>query len=385
VTLNLLISDDASLRAAGRGPVEMVEIKGVGHPDSICDALADAVGQQLSRYYQANFGRMLHYNVDKALLRGGVSSPRFGAGEILEPIDLYLAGRAVRSFAGKTIPIGAMVQATCTEWLTKSIHALNPNKHVRIHDLIRPGSGDLRDLFERGHAAPRANDTSFGTGYAPLSLLERSVLAAEAFLAKGLSRDQYPEVGEDTKIMGLRCGERLEMTVACAFIGQYLTSIDDYLAAKEALRKALVSHLKEVTGRDIAVVVNVGDDPQSGSVFLTVTGTSAEHGDDGEVGRGNRVNGMITPYRPMSLEAHAGKNPRTHVGRIYNFVAQRIAAAVVAEVAEAAAAECYLVGKIGAQITDPWAVDLRVEAKVGLLSKSARSLMQAIVERELGF
>jgi S-adenosylmethionine synthetase len=51
------------------------------------------------------------------------------------------------------------------------------------------------------------------------------------------------------------------------------------------------------------------------TVYLTVTGTSAEAGDDGEVGRGNRVNDLITPYRPISLEAAAGKNPVTHVGQ----------------------------------------------------------------------
>ncbi len=57
------------------------------------------------------------------------------------------------------------------------------------------------------------------------------------------------------------------------------------------------------------VHVNTADDIKKKSVFLTVTGTSAEMGDDGSVGRGNRCNGLITPNRPMSMEATSGKNP----------------------------------------------------------------------------
>ena len=68
-------------------------------------------------------------------------------------------------------------------------------------------------------------------------------------------------------------------------------------------------------------MVNALDDPKASDesgIYLTVTGLSAEQGDDGEVGRGNRVNGLITPSRAMSLEAAAGKNAVAHVGKLYN-------------------------------------------------------------------
>jgi S-adenosylmethionine synthetase len=42
---------------------------------------------------------------------------------------------------------------------------------------------------------------------------------------------------------------------------------------------------------------------------------------DAQFGRGNRINGLITPCRPMRLEAAAGKIPVTHVGKIYNVMA----------------------------------------------------------------
>src|SRR5690606_40191772 len=88
--------------------------------------------------------------------------------------------------------------------------------------------------------------------------------------------------------------------------------------AREAARTA--------GARDCAVEVNMADGETPESVYLTVTGTSAESGDYGQVGRGNRANGLITPHRPMSLEAVAGKNPVTHVGKLYNLLASRIAA-----------------------------------------------------------
>ena len=50
------------------GTVEIVEHKGIGHPDTMCDALAEAFGVALARDYRERFGRVLHFNVDKALL-----------------------------------------------------------------------------------------------------------------------------------------------------------------------------------------------------------------------------------------------------------------------------------------------------------------------------
>lgn len=78
------------------------------------------------------------------------------------------------------------------------------------------------------------------------------------------------------------------------------------------------------------------------------------------MGRGNRVNGLITPYRPMSLEAAAGKNPVTHVGKLYSLMANRIAHAVVDEVGGVQEAYCYLVSRIGRPITDPHLMEVKV-------------------------
>ena len=77
----------------GEVEVEIVERKGLGHPDSICDALAETFSRNLCREYRRRFGEVLHHNVDKALLCGGSAAPAFGGGTVLSPINIYLAGR----------------------------------------------------------------------------------------------------------------------------------------------------------------------------------------------------------------------------------------------------------------------------------------------------
>jgi len=167
--------------AVAAQPVEIVERKGLGHPDTLCDALAEEVSLALSRFYLERFGFVLHHNVDKVLLRGGAARPAFAGGEVDEPIEVYLAGRATREYSGVKIPVDALAVGACRSWISAHMHALDAERHVRVHCLVRPGSGDLVELFERQRraGAPRlANDTAMGVGFAPLTPLEGAVLAA---------------------------------------------------------------------------------------------------------------------------------------------------------------------------------------------------------------
>lgn len=342
-------------------PVEVVERKGLGHPDTLCDALAEEVSLALSRFYRGRFGFVLHHNVDKVLLRGGSARAAFGGGEMHTPIEVYLAGRATREFGGVNIPVERLAIDACTSWLSTHMHALDPERHVRVHCLIRPGSTELAELFERDRRtgrARRANDTAIGVGWAPRSTLERAVLAAEA----SLHEDAAPERGEDTKVLGVRVGTRSTLTVACAFVGGHLQDLDAYLVARSRAAECVRRAATDILGTAPAVHINTADDPAAGSVYLTVTGTSAEAGDDGEAGRGNRANGLITPTRPMVIESFAGKNPITHVGKLYNVAATRIANALVSDVEGVAEAQVLLVSQIGAPIDEPQLVELRLRA-----------------------
>lgn len=361
-------------------PVEIVERKGLGHPDSICDSLAETVSLALCRFYRERFGLVLHHNVDKVLLRGGEARSNFGGGEVLQPIDIYLAGRAVRRHGGVDVPVDQIAVEACRDWLRANMRSLDPERHVRFQCLIRPGSVDLTELFARQHKArtPLANDTSVGVGYAPLGEVGDAVLAIDAAISAPDLRRSSPAFGEDTKIMAVRNGAHLRLTVACAQVARHVPAYQQYLQNKAWLVELIKATVDKVTGLEVTAQVNVADGQTPDSVYLTVTGTSAESGDDGEAGRGNRANGLITPYRPMTMESVAGKNPVSHVGKLYNVLAALIADTIVRELPQVAAAECYLVSQIGRPIDDPELADIRLQPR-----DPGRSVPRTAVEQIL--
>jgi S-adenosylmethionine synthetase len=228
---------------------------------------------------------------------------------------------------------------------------------------------------------PLANDTSLGLGYAPLSDVEETVLAIDHDLTSATAREEHPAFGEDTKIMAIRRGGRLDLTVACAQVGRYVPDMVRYGESKAWLAARTTVLARETAGLEATVQVNAADGDTPDSLYLTVTGTSAESGDDGEAGRGNRVNGLIAPYRPMTMESVAGKNPVNHVGKLYNIAASLIAEAIVRDVPEAAFAECYLVSRIGHAIDDPQIADVRVRPREGAGAVPAGPIEQIVRQR----
>ena len=369
-----------------RDDVEVVERKGAGHPDTICDALAETLSRNLCREYQGRFGHVLHHNVDKALLCGGQAMPAFGGGKVTDPIRIFLAGRAIASVGSETISVEDIAIEGSRTWLKANLHALDLDRQVRIEILVHQGSLDLQSLFSRRSAQriPLANDTSFGVGHAPLSALDRLVLNIEQRLHDRDRAHDRPAWGEDIKIMAVRSGERVKLTIACAMIGRFLNDMDSYLQQKTALAEYARERASELGLGDCEVTVNAADDAVSGSIYLTVTGTSAEAGDDGQVGRGNRVNGLITPWRPMSLEAAAGKNPVSHVGKIYNILAKQVSETVVAAIPHISAAQCLIVSRIGAPVSTPALVHLKLATPDGVPLEQLREATAEVVSDHLG-
>ncbi len=338
--------------------VEVVERKGIGHPDTICDALAETISLGLCRHYLQRFGVILHHNVDKILLFGGATRPAFAGGEVTEPMELYLAGRATAEHGGERIPVADIAVEACRQWLSVHLPALDLERHVRIIPKFRPGSSALRSLFSKGKSIALSNDTSCGAGFAPLTPLEQVVLEVERTLNDAEVKRAHPVIGQDIKVMGVRQGSRVNLTISCAMIGRYLDGVQDYVQAKTIAAQLALTAARRIAKFDVSVAVNAADDTKAGEMFLTVTGTSAEAGDDGEVGRGNRASGLITPYRPMTIEAVAGKNPVTHVGKLYSLAAIGIAANATRCVPGVKGAYCVLVSQIGRPIDDPQIADV---------------------------
>ena len=323
-------------------PFEIVERKGPGHPDSLCDGISDAISRGLSRYYLDHFGAILHHNVDKVLLIGGQSRPKFGGGEVVRPLSVVIGGRATDEVEGARIPTQDIARDCAAEFLRKEIKALGD--HFSVEPRLGAGSVELRSLVRTAGA----NDTSMGVGYAPLSHLERDVFEIDR-LARSVRG-----AGEDSKIMGIRTGNsrpegRAQFTVADAIVSKYAKDMDGYADIKAAIAAKVVAHVSAKWG-DASVAVNAAD--HGDDIYLTVTGTSAEMGDDGETGRGNRANGLITPGRPMTLEAVAGKNPVNHVGKIYNIITG-FAAADIAKLDGVEDAYVFLVSRIGSPLDQP--------------------------------
>lgn len=366
--------------------VEIVERKGKGHPDTLCDKAAEELSVRLSEYYLDAFGRVQHHNVDKVLLVGGQSNARFGGGDVIEPIYLLLSGRAVdvvdKDYE-RQVPVGKFAVEHTREWLSGDLPNLDVNSDIIIDYKIRAGSTDLVGNFEEGSEVPRANDTSFGVGYSPMSPTEKLVLEAELLLNHAYTKKKWPQIGEDIKVMGTRVGEKIHLQVAAAIISTKTKDAEEYANVMEGIQSLLSDTATKITNMEVEVSVNTADVPTEGLYYLTVTGTSAEHGDDGQVGRGNRANGLITPYRPMTLEAAAGKNPVSHVGKTYNVAAREITEKVVKEHPELTQVYCYIVSQIGAPITRPQAINVELygDCDIDKVTTSVSSISEEVIAK----
>jgi len=346
--------------------IELVERKGIGHPDSVADGLAESISRALCQEYLDRFGAVLHHNTDKTQIVAGRSRPAFGGGEVICPLYILLTGRATRVFKEEEIPVDTIAIKAARKLLGESLSNLDVNNHVILDAKIGMGSSDLRDVF--GRKVPSANDTSFGVGYAPLSETERIVYNTEREMMRMMK--EYPAIGEDIKVMGMRHGDAINLTIACAMVDRHVSNLKEYTDIKREIVEHLVENARQFTARKVTAQMNVADSIEDGSVYITVTGTSAEMGDDGAVGRGNRANGMITPNRPMSLEATCGKNPINHVGKIYNLLSTEAARQIAAEVQGIDEVYIKILSQIGKPIDEPHIASIQIVPKNGVDMKS---------------
>jgi len=367
--------------------VEIVERKGRGHPDSLIDGASEAVSRALSRYYLEEFERILHHNVDKGILVGGRSNPYFGGGEILEPIFIMVAGRATsrvkRNGVTVDVPVGAITASSIHSFLKSSLRYLDCERDVNICYKIKPGSSDLVAIFEDSKEIPLGNDTSIGVGFAPFTPTERLVLETERMLNSPKFKKFLPEVGEDIKVMALRKGRDVDLTVASAMISRLIPDASHYASVVEEVKRRVEDMASRLTDLDVDVKVNCGDNYSKGIYYLTVTGTSAEAGDDGNTGRGNRHTGLITCMRQHSLEATAGKNPVNHTGKIYNVLAQRAAEKIAAEVKGVKEVYVRLLSRIGSPIDHPQVCSAAVMLEDGVRLSQVRGDIESILDAEL--
>ncbi|MCX8166796.1 MAG: methionine adenosyltransferase [Candidatus Micrarchaeota archaeon] len=345
--------------------VEIVERKGLGHPDTLIDGIMEEISINLSNYYLDEIGVILHHNVDKGLIVGGQSKPEFNGGKITYPIEVILAGRATASYSDGNksleIPVHSIAISTARKFLKENTRFLDIDNDVIYSTKILEGSADLKSVCDHKHKVPLANDTSFGIGYAPFTDLEKMTKQIEKYLNSKEFKSRFPYVGEDIKVMSLRERNKIKITIACAFVSKFISSLDDYFDKKQRVVDELMKFLKKYQNNyEIELFLNTADNKQNKVCYLTVTGLSCEMGDDGSVGRGNRLSGLITPMRLTTLEAAAGKNPVNHVGKIYSFAAQEIAELIVNDFKDVKGCNVILLSQIGKEIDKPKIADIKI-------------------------
>ncbi len=362
-------------------PVEFVERKGTGHPDTICDHLAEELARDLARSSLEQTERVQHFNVDKAILAAGSVNIDFGGGEHTKRSKLVLAGKV--NFTDDWKPdVDALTADTRRRLLTLLPDATPEAFEVELW--LNQAATDLADVVNRGHreAAPRSNDTSFAAVSLPFSTLEDVVFRLEHYLNSAAYRADVP-IGRDIKVMGAREDSEVVITVAVPVLARKVESRSAYDEVIERVRIDALALVRDGFGNGTTVRVNQADTPES--QYLTLTGTSAEAGDDGQVGRGNRFGGLITPYRPMSLEATAGKNPAAHVGKTYHAFAEDTPRRAIAET-DAEETTIRMLSSIGRPVTEPQVVHVETagvadEAAIEVIVKESLADWEGVRDR----
>ncbi|MEV6044024.1 methionine adenosyltransferase [Streptomyces xanthochromogenes] len=311
-----------------------MERKGVGHPDTMCDAIAERASRYYAQYCVEHFGRVAHHWFDKVLLFGGEATIDFGEGELTKPYTVLFAGKGAYRFGDRPIPLEEILFRAAADTLAEVTTGFDPDRHltIRCEVVDHQGSGrgrsryrpqDLDDLTEIGDTSLVSNDCNLLHGYYPLSTLEAMVHDVEQLINGREFKAANPDTGWDVKVFGSRRGDEYRMIVNMPFLARHIDSMETYLRRKAECRAQLAEFLDTTFGVVPDLLFNPTD--RNNRPYLTALGSVADTGDVGVVGRGNRINGLITPMRSMSIEAPAGKNPLDHTGKLYGVLAHQLA------------------------------------------------------------
>ncbi len=357
---NISIEIVRDLPVAGQA-VEIVERKGTGHPDYICDAVMDRISVALSREYISRFGAVLHHNIDKGLLVAGQVNKTFGGGRVHKPMEFIIGDRATFRVGKTRVPVAKIAVRETHDWFRENLPHVDTPRDLKVRVVLQPGSIELGDIFDRKGKIV-ANDTSAAVGYAPLTETEKAVFETERFINSAAFKLRFPETGEDVKVMGIRKGRELDITAACPFLSRLIRNEKEYFQKKEEVYVALKTFLAALPFSGVSLNFNTLDIKGRGvnGVYLTLLGTSAEDADSGQVGRGNRVNGVISLNRPMGTEAAAGKNPVSHVGKIYTVLSHRMANELYERIDGVKEVYVWLLSQIGSPVDEPKHVYVKV-------------------------
>lgn len=345
-------------------PLEVVERKGRGHPDTLTDGLAEELSVRYCLYTLERFGSVLHHNFDKVGLLGGSSDAQLGEGRMLAPIRVLLNGRASARFHDEVIPLQALLQEWATAFLIRELPMLHPDRHLTFHYNVSGANTagypamdfsprSRADLFQAQQVL--SSDTATVCVQYPPTPVERMVLAVEQHLTSDDYREARPWLGSDIKIMACGTPNRISITACVPQIAAHVADLNAYRANLERVRADIQSLVElHLSGIRVDLRLNTLDDYERGSLYLTVLGSCIESGDEGMVGRGNRPSGFISVLQPFSGEAACGKNPVFFPGKVYTAAGKEFARRL--HETTGARIDVWLMSQEGRPLADPWKV-----------------------------
>lgn len=321
-------------------PFELVERKGIGHPDTLCDAISEAVSRNYTNYCLQHFDAVAHHWFDKVMLFGAGAELRYGHGRLTRPYTVMVFGKCAMAVGGEAIPLEQLVEEAAREVLSSRLTGFDPAEHLVVRTEVVDHTGPERptsrynprgldDLASLGGTDFVSNDSTLLVGYSPRTALEDLVLTVERFLNGSAFKARCPHIGWDIKVLGSRVGRSARLVANVPFIADLVDSHATYQRLKERLRADILAWAQDHGHALDELTINPAD--REGHGYLVALGSVADTGDVGATGRGNRINGLITPMRPMGIEAPAGKNPLDHTGKLYGLVAQDVAETLAAQ------------------------------------------------------
>ncbi|MGG0256891.1 methionine adenosyltransferase [Bacillus toyonensis] len=319
---------------------EIVERKGLGHPDTLTDGIAETAEIEYCKYCIDKFGYIPHHNFDKVMILGGNCVQEYGGSTFSDPIKVIFMGRGSKNFGNEIIPLEDIQIKAAKAYLSRVLPHLDVDSKLTIefHSMTssystRPywfSPRDENDLPEYNGDGPTANDTATMISYWPLTMSEKLALDIEGYFYKndtnGLPYPRFKEFGCDIKVMVVRDGDVIVATVTVPQITSMTKSADQYFSRESKLRDNLTKYINSLyQDENVNLIINnqtLGDNPRP---YLVTAGSCTDFGEEGAVGRGNKNHGIISSFRPNTMEAPHGKNSTYFVGKVLGYQTDVIA------------------------------------------------------------
>lgn len=388
--MNLLY--DSKLIPTEKTSFEFVERKGIGHPDTLADGVAESISLEFSNYCYDHFGAVLHQTLDKIMFIGGGGEFGFKHGRMLRPWNLVLNGRMTEDFGNHKINYKELATHSVKNYLKKVVPKLDTERWLNIIFYTSTSSKNPywfhpRTLDDVPDAKkPYANDTSTAVSYWPLTTTEKLTLLMERYFYKKDNSPRFPFIGQDIKVMSVRKKKNIDITMCVPFFSAKVPNADKYFKLKNTIQNDIQNLASSfVKGKyKVKLAINTQDqmikNPSEGKGFyFVISGSALDSGEEGVVGRGNRSRGVVSNVRPYSMEGIHGKNPSYYVGKVYNYIADLLSKAV----SEKFNCECnvFISSRNGDDLKQPRHVIIQTSKDID--KKKITPILEKIMTRDL--